>query len=827
MVRLLVGLVLVGYLPGALAFRWPSAGRPTRAALPAEERVFWAVMLSLTTSCMLALGLGALGLYTFSRLLWGLGAICAALIVGSGFNLRLGSQAARPGCTALLPLAFIALGVWLFFPSAEWVLGGRDPGVYTNQGVRLAQRGSLNPADELVASLPPDVVDLVLSPAQEGYRGRFMGFLVEDTKTGTVIGQFPHFYPASLAIGYGLDGLSGVRRAAGVWGILGLLAVYFAGSLYFGRPAAAAAAGLLGVHIAQVWFARTPNTELPMQALLFTALLAYARMESTGSRYFGVAAASFIGAMLFLRVDTMIVILTIAGAVLLEFAVGRKVRWYFVVVLGLWSGLGFAYLASFVRPYLQMPIGFIENFTPLHWMFTVLGLSGLALLLTWLRRRCISPPGWLPAAVVLAALAGAGYAYVLRQPGGLLAPHDAYALRSFTVNYFTPYLLAAALAGFAMWVPRVFWAHPWMPLLVSVFCAFFFYKIRIVAEHFWVARRFLPVILPSMLLFAGAAAFHSPWRATQGWRGWLARGLQVAGAVVLTAAGWHFVQQTRPILSHVEYAGVIPRLEALAARIHDDDLVIIESRGASDLHALGLPLAYIYARNVVVLATDLPKAADVTRFVDWATRRFSRVVYMGGGGSRLLSRTLDAQVLGDEVIQVPEYERSWDHFPAGSRPKSFVFTLFRLVPFSRLPAVARVDVGVADELAVTGFHTRERNSDLRFRWTAKRSSIRLRLPADRVSTVTIWMGNGGRPAGAAPAKVAVFAGDRLIGSVLVTDSNIRPFEFPLPREAVDEGAGSEGFLLIRLETPTWNPRDTIGTIDDRNLGVMVTRVELR
>ncbi len=136
-------------------------------------------------------------------------------------------------------------------------------------------------------------------------------------------------------------------------------------------------------------------------------------------------------------------------------------------------------------------------------------------------------------------------------------------------------------------------------------------------------------------------------------------------------------------------------------------------------------------------------------------------------------------------------------------------------------------MGVADELAVTGFHTRERNSDVRFRWTAKRSSISLRLPADRVSTVTIWMGNGGRPAGAAPAKVAVFAGDRQIGSVLVTDANVRPFEFPLPREAVDEGAGSEGFLLIRLETPTWNPRDAIGTIDDRNLGVMVTRVELR
>jgi hypothetical protein len=826
MVMILQALV-VGYAPGALMFRWPSEGRPVRAALPAEERAFWAVILSLTTSCMVAVGLGAFGLYTFGRLLWCLVAISAALVVGSGFKLRLGAQAVRPGWPALIPLALIALGLWQFFPSAEWVVGGRDPGVYTVEGVRLAQRGALNAADDLVASLPPESLDLVLPPAQQGYRLRFMGFLVDDAKAGTVIGQFPHFYPASLAIGYGLDGLSGVRRAAGVWGVLGLLAVYFAGAALVGRPAAAAAAGLLGVHVAQVWFARTPNTELPMQALLFSALLAYARMESSGSRYFGVVAASLVGAMLFLRVDTMIVILTIAGAFLLEFAVGRKVRGYFVVVLGLWTGLGFAYLALFVRPYLQMPIGFIENFTTLHWVFTVLGASGLALLLAWLRRRSVAPPGWLPAAVVLAVLAGAGYAYFVRQPGGLLAPHDAYALRSFTVNYFTPYLLAAALAGFAIWVPRVFWAHTWMPLLVSVFCAFFFYKIRIVAEHFWVARRFLPVILPSMLLFAGAAAFYTPRPARQGWRRWLARGRQAAGTAMMIAAGWHFVQQTKPILAHVEYAGVIPRLEAVAAQIHDDDLVIIESRGASDVHALALPLAYVYAKNVVVLGTDLPEPADVTRFVDWAMRRFSRVLYMGGGGSRLLNRTLDARVFGEEVIRVPEYERSWGHFPAAVRWKSFVFTLFQLVPFSRLPAEARVDVGVADELAVTGFYTREQNSEWRFRWTSKRSSISLRLPAYRVSTLTIWMGNGGRPSGAPPARVTVFAGGRQVGSALVTTSSIRAYEFPIPLEAVDEAAEGEGFLLVRLETSTWNPHDTLGTIDDRNLGVMVTRVELR
>jgi len=561
--------------------------------------------------------------------------------------------------------------------------------------------------------------------------------------------------------------------------------------------------------------------------MIFAALLAYARMESSGSRFFGVAAASLVGSMLFLRLDAMIVIVTIVGSLLLDFTVGRRVRWYFVAVLGAWTCLGAAYLLTFVRPYMQMPIGFVENLRPLHWVLSVLGLSALALFLAWLRRRRLSPVEWLPVAIVLAVLALAGYAYFLRQPGGLLAPSDAYALREFTAHYFTPYLLVAALLGFAIAVPGLFWTHTWMPLLVSVFCAFFFYKTRIFAEHFWIARRFLPVILPSMLLFAGAAAFYRRSPATPGWKVWLSRGRQAAGTAVLVAAGWHFFQQTKPILPHVEYAGVIPRLEAVAAQIRDDDLVIIESRGASDVHVLGLPLAYIYAKNVLVLGTDRPKAADVTELFDWGRQHFTRVLYMGSGGSRLLSRTLDAEFVSEEAIWVPEYERSWDHFPAASRRKSFAFSLFRLVPFTAPPARARVDVGVADELAVAGFHTRERNVELRFRWTTDRSSIRLRLPAGRPSALTLWMGNGGRPAGVPPARVAVFAGNRPAGSVVVAGSDIREYEFPLPPEAVDEATTGDGFLVIRLETPTWNPHDALGTTDDRKLGVMVTRVELR
>jgi len=115
---MLVKLVIVGYLPGALMFRWPSRGRPARAALPADERIFWAIILSLTMSCMLVVTLAAAGMYTFGRLVGielGLSLVLAATAKG---DLRLGPSAARARPSALLPALLVAVGLWLYFPPA-------------------------------------------------------------------------------------------------------------------------------------------------------------------------------------------------------------------------------------------------------------------------------------------------------------------------------------------------------------------------------------------------------------------------------------------------------------------------------------------------------------------------------------------------------------------------------------------------------------------------------------------------------------------------------------------------------------------------------------
>ena len=100
------------------------------------------------------------------------------------------------------------------------------------------------------------------------------------------------------------------------------------------------------------------------------------------------------------------------------------------------------------------------------------------------------------------------------QPGGKLTDYDAYALRTFANFYFTLPALVAALVGYALVARGAVLARPGVRRSRSTaFACFFFYKIRIVPEHFWVARRFVPVILPGALLLVAAAALDRRARA--------------------------------------------------------------------------------------------------------------------------------------------------------------------------------------------------------------------------------------------------------------------------------------------------------------------------
>ncbi len=825
----LLQLLAVAWLPGAVLFRIPFADRARRAALPAEERAYWTVVLSLAISLSLVLALAALHRYSFTRLVIADLLIAGALLVLARFDLRLGPTAPRPGLALCLPLALALLGAWRFVPPSEYIIGGKDPGVYVNSGIQIAQRGALVVHDPVVAAVPAFARDLFFPRDKNRTRyvaPRFMGFYILDPDSGAVVSQFPHVYPASIAIGYGLRGLTGARWVFGFWGVLGLLSVYFLGARLLGRPAAAAAAALLALNVVQVWWSRYPNADIVMQAMLFGALLANARAHVDDDPFFAPVAGTLLVLLLFLRFDAVLAVGSVIAALALGLVAGHRVRWTFWVPLATGCALCLGYLMGPMREYFELPRVFIANLP--WWQYVALGAGGAGLLaLLAIGRRSPARSGRIvalfPTVLSVVVVALALYALTARQPGGKLTDYDAFALRTFGQYYFTVAALIAALVGYVLIVRRLFWRDPAFIITLTAFSLFFFYKIRIVPEHFWASRRFLPMILPGGLLLVAAAALTG----VRG-RSLFTRAIRgPIGVVFLALLATQYARAARPVVEHVEYAGIIPRLEALAAQLGDDDLLIVESKDAgSDVHVLALPLAYTYARAVLVLSNAAPDKVMFAAFLDQARAHYRRVLFLGGGGTDLLSSRWSVAPVSSDRFQVPEYESARNAFPRYVRQKEFDYSVYAFGPPAARRDAGDLDVGINDDLNVVRFHAKESSGGRTFRWSQRQSFVLVDGLRDSSRSLSIWMNDGGRPSAAPAADVTVLIGDRILATVRVT-SGFNEYVVPIPADLAAAAAAAGEPVRMTLRTSTWNPQVMLGTSDDRDLGVMVDRVAVR
>ena len=840
MLLALAHITALAYLPGALLYRLPIADRPRRAALPADERAFWAVILSCTITTLAALALAAAGAYTFQRLLAADIALAAVLLATVRGRLGYGSTAAPLSWTLLLPAALAAVGLYLFFPPSEYIMGGKDPGTYINEGIRLGQQGSLTIHDATLAAVPEEFRGMFLAgdPAEidEGlHQGvRFMGFFVTNRSRGDVIGQFPHGFPIWIAVGYGLDGLTGARRAVGAWALLGLLAVYFAGARLAGRAPAFIGTLLLGINVAVVWYARYPNSEVMQQALLFAALLALARAYRDDDRFFAPVAAVLLGSLMFVRLDSLVILGVVGAALLLVVADGKKLGLAFLAPLAVLLAAAAAYFAGPLRAYSAIPIGQMRGAAG-----PAAALGAMVLAAVVIRRargawpaRIEAMQRWVPRVLAAAIVTAAFYAYFLREPSGRLAIQDAYALRVFAW-YIGPVGLLAAIAGLVALVWTRFWRDPVLLTTGALVSAFFFYKIRIVPEHFWQARRYLALILPFACLMMAAGGFvayrHRVGLASSaGTRGARMRaGLLcfVPFSAALALVAWTSVAATRPILNHVEYAGLIPALERLAGQFGERDLVLVEPRYSSDAHVLATPLAYIYARNVLVFSSPRPGSAEVGQFLAWADRAFDRVFLIADGGFDLASPSVGITAVRNERFSIPEYESARNAYPREIRQKKFNLNLYQLEPAAPARPVLDIDVGGFDDPWLLRMFARQDQDGATYRWVRNLSYVTfLGIPAT-AQAIVIRAADGGRPEAAGPAEVQVFLNDRAVGTVTVR-GGFSDYRLALPSGAAADAAARSAPSVVRLVCKTWVPKDLLGGSDDRALGIMLDRIWL-
>jgi hypothetical protein len=270
---------------------------------------------------------------------------------------------------------------------------------------------------------------------------------------------------------------------------------------------------------------------------------------------------------------------------------------------------------------------------------------------------------------------------------------------------------------------------------------------------------------------------------------------------------------------------VIPRIEALAERVTSEDIVLVEARASSDVHMLALPLAYIYAKNVLVFRETMPDRDRFYEFLSWARGRYRRIYYCGGQGTSLASSRATVVPVAMERFQVPEYESTAD-YPRRALEKVYDFGIYEFgAPGDRRSF--DLDVGSADDLHVRRFFLKEtaRQDGTTYRWSRDVSFVSVPGVPDGAHKVTVWLSDGGRPPSAPPARVAVHLNDVTLGDIEAGRA-VLPYEFPIPPALAANLAANRDMVELKLVTNTWNPRHSLGAADQRDLGVMVDRIRI-
>ena len=139
-----------------------------------------------------------------------------------------------------------------------------------------------------------------------------------------------------------------------------------------------------------------------------------------------------------------------------------------------------------------------------------------------------------------------------------------------------------------------------------------------------------------------------------------------------------------------------------------------------------------------------------------------------------------------------------------------------------------LDVGGDDDLQVLGMHPRTLNErGVTYRWTTAASVVWVAGTLPEARELTLRMSNGGRPEAAGVAEVRVSLAGLPLGTITVPDDRFRPYALAIPPDLAETIAADPAAAELRFETVPWVPLHVLGIPDQRELGVMLDRVEVR
>lgn len=586
-----------------------------------------------------------------------------------------------------IAVLLVLMGV-LYFRPHEFIWGGADAGVYVNLGASIACTGRWLIHNADLAVLPLDTYPMFFREHPPYLLPRYNylpGFYVSDSGAGTIIPQFYPLHPVWLALAYGIGGIWADLYMTPLWGMLGVLAFYFAVREAFDQRLAAAAATILALTPTQVWFSRYPTAEVLTQFLLFGGLWAFAWYARRGENRVAVLAGLALGQVMLARVDTyfLLGLLPLYAAYLhLQNRLNRRFLLFAIPLLAM--GIhSFLHGILLGWPYLYNTYSAGRALTPRVaiasgvgvFLLTVSFVLGRAIV-QWAGGMARVERLWriLLSVGAIGLVLLAAFAYFLRPLQADPSRAGFYWYGEHTIPDVEPfnmvrlgwYLsrpgLALGVLGIAAILGKRVNERTWMIVGVGVFFSLLFlYRTFNNPHHVYVMRRYVPAVIPTFALgMAYAALWLANWRAIGRV---LATGLTVALVLLMVYKG-------KVLIPQVDYKGGVDQFRGLTNLIPQDAVVLFnddEPVGAAGV--FGTPLAFLEGRTVLDLREDRLDFNRLDALVEhWQAAGQPVIVVNGSSPVSGLCDRWNCQLLGKVRFDLRVLEHSYDHWPTAIVP---------------------------------------------------------------------------------------------------------------------------------------------------------------
>ncbi len=756
--------LLLFFLPGYITLRalkvkglgWP-------------EGLFLSVFSSILLTSWLGLLLAELALFS----LWSLLLLLLIYSVGMAVVFKVrptwgGIPRPRLDIGYLLLVIIVVAGL-LFFRPFESILGTTDAGVYLGMGVNIARTGAIRARDPLLTDLTGSIGKALLYSYRFPSGSELMRFFgdgvrIWDMEQGMFFSQQNHLYQVWIAIFYSIFGMRvGINPfapldllgilghfsstpmllyATPLFGLLGVIALYFVGKALFDERIGLLASFLLAINIVQMWFSRWAMSEALTQFLVLGALYCFALYVKTAHRVtthllppdrhirrpgldcqiqaerggqqrcFGLLAGFGLGLAVLSRADGIFLIVPVAlYFVYLRFT--RKLRsqhLYFFVPFAVLLLHWLIHSLLFSRTQFSAISRALPHFSSL----VPLAIGGAVLIAALLILALLLPSDrqirrlkqlralvrranfgkWLRPAVAFLIFLLALYAYFIRPSTAdpqMVYYHPAGGtIRTYNEEnlvrlgwYVTPLGLLLALGGLVAMILKETDEGVIFFLGVAMLYGFVFIHSALVNPlHIYWIRRYITVVIPSIMLFIsyGLYQISNLQSPISNLQFQISTSLRGTLPIILgIALAASFLQTSLALGSQMPYQGAVWQVSRLAEQLSDRAAVIFESPLIGDQFAL--PLTYLYNKDAFVLQGQ---GLDNEPFSDLVERwrdRGREVFYIAYDGStRVRSDDYFFSPVGEVALDIPLPETSFDHLPQGMVHHTYDLEIYKIEP---------------------------------------------------------------------------------------------------------------------------------------------------